>query len=87
MKGKDSEDFYAKSSVVDGVHKVSKELGTSPRQGLDDFRNKKIFDFGFSDPTKIDFKDGTRTLELSVRRQVDVEQQDDEFDYRPGAGR
>src|SRR5580692_9379501 len=61
VKGKDSEDFYAKSSVVDGVHKVSKELGTAVDKGLDDFRNKKIFDFGFSDPTKIDFKDGTRT--------------------------
>ncbi|HTB10155.1 MAG TPA: DUF4340 domain-containing protein [Bryobacteraceae bacterium] len=61
VKGKDSEDFYAKSSVVDGVHKVSKDLGTGVDKGLDDFRNKKVFDFGFSDPTKIDFKDGTRT--------------------------
>src|SRR5580704_11453970 len=61
VKGKDSEDFYAKSSVVDGVYKVSKDLGTGVDKGLDDFRNKKVFDFGFSDPTKIDFKDGTRT--------------------------
>ncbi len=60
VKGKDSEDFYAKSSVVDGVHKVSKDLGTGVDKGLDDFRNKKVFDFGFSDPTRIDFKDGTR---------------------------
>jgi hypothetical protein len=61
VKGKDSEDYYAKSSVVDGVYKVSKDLGTGVDKGLDDFRNKKVFDFGFSDPTKIDFKDGTRT--------------------------
>jgi hypothetical protein len=61
VKGKDSEDYYAKSSVVDGVHKVSKDLGTGVDKGLDDFRNKKVFDFGFSDPTKIDFKDGTRS--------------------------
>jgi hypothetical protein len=61
VKGKDSEDFYAKSSVVDGVHKVSKDLGSGVDKGLDDFRNKKVFDFGFSDPTKIDFKDGART--------------------------
>jgi hypothetical protein len=61
VKGKDSEDFYAKSSVVDGVHKVSKDLGTGVDKALDDFRNKKVFDFGFSDPTKIDFKDGTRS--------------------------
>jgi hypothetical protein len=58
---KEAEDFYAKSSVVDGVYKVSKDLGTGVDKGLDDFRNKKVFDFGFSDPTKIDFKDGTRT--------------------------
>ena len=47
--------------MVEGVHKVSKDLGTGVDKGLDDFRNKKVFDFGFSDPTKIDFKDGTRT--------------------------
>jgi Domain of unknown function (DUF4340) len=54
------DDYYAKSSVVDGVHKVSKDLGTGVDKGLDDFRNKKVFDFGFSDPTRIDFKDGVR---------------------------
>jgi len=40
---------------------VSKDLGTGVDKGLDDFRNKKVFDFGFSDPTRIDFKDGTRS--------------------------
>ncbi len=54
------DDYYAKSSVVGGVYKVSKDLGTGVDKGLDDFRNKKVFDFGFSDPTKIDFKDGAR---------------------------
>jgi hypothetical protein len=60
QKDKDNIDYFAKSSVVEGVHKVSKELGTGVDKGLDDFRNKKVFDFGFSDPTRIDFKDGTR---------------------------
>jgi hypothetical protein len=54
------DDYYAKSSVVEGVHKVSKDLGTGVDKALDDFRNKKVFDFGFSDPTRIDFKDGAR---------------------------
>ncbi|HVO99583.1 MAG TPA: DUF4340 domain-containing protein [Bryobacteraceae bacterium] len=59
---KDKEDnYYAKSSVVDGVHKVSKDLGTGVDKSLDDFRNKKVFDFGFSDPTKVDFKDGPKS--------------------------
>jgi hypothetical protein len=61
VKTKDAEDYYAKSSVVEGVHKVSKDLGTGVDKGLDDFRNKKVFDFGFSDPTRIDFKDGARS--------------------------
>jgi hypothetical protein len=55
------DDYYAKSSVVEGVHKVAKDLGTGVDKGLDDFRNKKVFDFGFSDPTRIDFKDGPRS--------------------------
>lgn len=59
---KDKEDtYYAKSSVVEGVHKVSKDLGTGVDKSLDDFRNKKVFDFGFSDPTRVDFKDGPKS--------------------------
>ena len=61
VKTKDAEDYYAKSSVVEGVYKVAKDLGTGVDKGLDDFRNKKILDFGFSDPTRIDFKDGARS--------------------------
>lgn len=58
---KSKDDYYAKSSVVEGVHKVTKDLGTGLDKSLDDFRNKKLFDFGFSDPTKIQFKDGAKT--------------------------
>jgi len=64
---KAKDDYYAKSSVVEGVHKVTKDLGEGVDKSLDDFRNKKLFDFAFSDPTKIEFKDGpaTTTLEKS----------------------
>jgi hypothetical protein len=58
---KSKDDYYAKSSVVDGVHKVTKDLGEGVDKSLDDFRNKKLFDFGFSDPNKIEFKDGAKT--------------------------
>ena len=51
------EDFWAKSSAVAGVFKVNKDLGTGLDKGVDDFRNKKVFDFGFSDPTKVVIKD------------------------------
>jgi hypothetical protein len=48
--------IYAKGSAVDGVYKVAADLGDALDKGLDDFRNKKLFDFGFSDPSKVDLK-------------------------------
>jgi hypothetical protein len=58
---KSKDDYYAKSSAVDGVHKVTGELATGLDKGVDDFRNKKLFDFGFSEPTKIEIHDGGKT--------------------------
>src|SRR5579875_737933 len=49
---KKGSDYYAKSSVVPGVYKVSGDLGQAVSKSLDDFRNKKIFDFGFNDPNQ-----------------------------------
>jgi len=51
-KSKDNE-YLAKSSMVDGVHKVSEELGKSFEKALNDYRSKKLMDFGFEDPAKI----------------------------------
>jgi len=59
-KDKDNS-YYAKSSVVEGVYKVASDLGDGLNKGLEDFRNKKIFDFGFSDPTKLEIKGVTYT--------------------------
>ena len=50
---KNKDDYYAKSSVVTGAFKVSADLGKAADKSLDDFRNKKLFDFGFSDPNKL----------------------------------
>lgn len=55
---KNKDDYYAKSSVVKGVYKVSSDIGKEMEKSLDDFRNKKIFDFGFSDPNKIEAQQG-----------------------------
>lgn len=54
---KSKDDYYAKSSVVEGVHKLSQDFGKMLDKKLDDFRNKKLFDFGFSDPIRVEFKD------------------------------
>jgi hypothetical protein len=48
------DDYYAKSSIVPGVFKVTPELGAGVDKALDDFRNKKLFDFGFNDPNKVE---------------------------------
>ena len=55
---KNKDDYYAKSSVVPGAYKISADLGQEIAKPLDDFRNKKIFDFGFSDPNKIEVQQG-----------------------------
>ena len=56
-KDKDK-NYYAKSSVVDGMYKVASDLGDGLDKKLDDFRNKKLFDFGWSDPTKVEVRSG-----------------------------
>ena len=58
---KNKDDYYAKSSVVEGVHKVPKDLGEGVDKSMDDFRNKKLFDFGFNDPSKIEYKDAGKS--------------------------
>jgi hypothetical protein len=58
---KNKDDYYAKSSSVDGIHKVTTDVGTGLDKGLDDFRNKKLFDFGFNDPNKVEVHAGGKT--------------------------
>ena len=62
---KNKEDYYAKSSVVEGVYKVASSIGKQMDKGLEDFRNKKLFDFGFSDPNKIEIHDGAKSYFLT----------------------
>ena len=53
--------YYAKSSITDGVYKVGSDVGQALDKSLDDFRNKKVFDFGFTDPNKIDLRSGSKS--------------------------
>lgn len=62
---KKGEDFFAKSSAVDGVHKVTKELGEGLDKKLEDLRNKKLFDFGFNEPTRVELRDGAVSAVLT----------------------
>jgi hypothetical protein len=56
---KNKDDYYAKSSVVKGIYKIPADLGKELEKPLEDFRNKKIFDFVFSDPTRLEIQQVT----------------------------
>ena len=56
--------YYAKSDVVQGAYKVGSDLGDAVNKNVDDFRNKKLFDFGYSEPSKLEIHSGAKTYSL-----------------------
>jgi hypothetical protein len=62
---KNKDDYYAKSSAVAGVYKISSGTAPGLDKSLDDFRNKKLFDFGFADPDKVELHDGPKSYFLT----------------------
>jgi len=62
---KSKDDYYAKSSAVAGIYKVANDLGQALDKKLDDFRNKKLFDFGFDEPNKVEMHDGSKAYFLT----------------------
>ena len=62
---KNKDDYYAKSTAVSGIYKVSSDLGKELDKNLDDFRNKKLFDFGYDDPSKVEVRDGAKVYFLT----------------------
>jgi hypothetical protein len=62
---KNKDDYYAKSSAVEGTYKVASTLGQALDKNLDDFRNKKLFDLGSEEPNKIEIRDGTKSYFLT----------------------
>ena len=57
---KSKEDYLAKSSEVDGIYKVNADLANALDKNLDDFRNKKVYDFSFADPNKVEIHSGAK---------------------------
>ncbi len=62
---RDGDAYYAKSSDQDGVYEVSSTLAESFDKPLDDFRNKKIFDFGFADPARVEVRAGPNAVVIA----------------------
>jgi phage pi2 protein 07 len=63
-KAKDKDDYYAKSSVIEGAYRVKPDLAQALDRNLDDFRNKKLFDFGFTDPNNLELHSGGKAYFL-----------------------
>lgn len=59
---KNKEDYFARSSVLEGTHKINADLGQAVDKDLEEFRNKKLFDFGWNEPSKVQVKDGDKTM-------------------------
>jgi hypothetical protein len=62
---KNKADYYAKPSIGGGVYKVSPTTSEGIVKAPDDFRDKKLFDFGIDDPDKIELHDGAKTYLFS----------------------
>lgn len=64
VRKKDNE-YYAKSSIVEGTYRVAGSVGLALEKNLDDFRNKKLFDFGYDDASKIEVHVGPKAYFLT----------------------
>jgi hypothetical protein len=62
---KNKTDYYAKTTAAEGDYKTESSIGSELDKGLDDFRSKKLFDFGFQDPNKIELHAGARSWFLT----------------------
>ena len=56
---KNGDDYFGKSSVVTGAYKLSADLGKQVEKPLAEFRNKKLFDFSFNDPNRVEIQGKT----------------------------
>lgn len=63
-------DFFGKASVFPGTWKLDPSIDAALTKGLDDLRNKELFDFGYNEPLNIDYLAGATNLSL-VRSNAD----------------
>src|SRR5712692_10060548 len=50
---------------MEGAFKVTKELGEAIHKNLDDFREKRVFDFAESNPEKVEMHSGAKSYFLT----------------------
>lgn len=52
--------YYAKTTAMDGAYKVADALGEAVGQNIEDFREKRLFDFAADNPNKVELHDGAK---------------------------
>lgn len=66
---KDQDLDYAQSSAVKGAYKIDPTIATALNEALtrslDDYRNKELFDFGYTDPDKVEYRSGSTSMVLT----------------------
>jgi len=62
---KAADGYYAKTTAMEGVYKVPKELGEAVNKDTEDFREKRVFDFAEADPDKVELHDGSKAYFLT----------------------
>ena len=56
--------YIVRTSQVEGVYQVNPSAGTDFNKTLEDFRDKKLFDFGFDTPTGIEYTSDGETRSI-----------------------
>lgn len=62
---KDKDTYYAKSNTVEEAYKIDTDLGKALDKGLDDFRGKRLFDFGYAEPGKLELHSPSKAYFLT----------------------
>jgi hypothetical protein len=66
-----SNNYWAKSSVLQGCYKTSSDLGSALDKPVDDYRNKKVFDFSWNDPSKMEIRNGPAAAPVVYQKSGD----------------
>jgi hypothetical protein len=59
--------YYAKTTAMPGVFQISSTVPDALNKNLDSLRNRKLFDFGFNDPAKVEVRDGSSQMVIEKK--------------------
>jgi len=57
--------YYAKTTAMDGAYKIADALGEAIDKNIEDFREKRLFDFAQDTPDKMELHDGPKSYFLT----------------------